>query len=126
MGGGTVGWNWKRRLLSRVANLSYHFLLGTPAEATTSFRAYNRRCAKAVVNMCRRKGFEFQPESSLIAMSQGMKVREVPILFTNRVAGKSKLGIGQTLVGGAFFLMALIMFRLRIGRFSRSGEPGNG
>jgi dolichol-phosphate mannosyltransferase len=125
-GGGTIGWHWKRRLLSRLANLSYHYLLGTPAETTTSFRAYNRRCAQLVVNMCRGNGFEFQPESSLIAMSQGMKVREVPIVFTNRVSGKSKLGLGQTLGGGAFFLMALIMVRLRLGRFSRSSEPRKG
>ena len=119
-GGGTIGWHWTRRLLSRVANLAYRHLLGTPPEVTTNFRAFNRRCAQVVATRCTSRGFEFQPEVTLMAMSQGLRIRQVPIFFTERVAGKSKLGLAQAIKGATFFAMAFILFRLRLGRFSRA------
>ena len=42
-GGAIRGWNIKRRLLSRAANLVYHWGAGTPQECTTNFRVFSRR-----------------------------------------------------------------------------------
>ena len=48
-GGGVEGWNGKRRLLSRTANLVYHWGAGTPHECTTNFRVFSRWAASAVL-----------------------------------------------------------------------------
>ena len=119
-GGGTVGWGLRRRLQSRGANLLYHWLLGTPHEVTTNFRVFDRRLGELVVNEARGKGFEFQPECILIAMRHGLPIAEVPIVFTERTRGKSKLRFAQTVGYILFFLTSLVTFRLRVGRFART------
>ena len=122
-GGGTEGYRWTRRLASRAANLAYHYMLGTPTEATNSFRAYTRNSARIVADRCVSNGFAFQPEATLTLMNHSLKITEVPITFTSRAAGKSKLGVLQAVHGLLFFLFALITFRLKLGRFARSGRP---
>ena len=118
-GGSTMGYRWNRRVVSRVANLAYHYLLGTPAEVTTSFRVYSRRSAEVVATYCRSDGFAFQPEAPLMLMNHALIIREVPITFVHRVAGKSKLDILQAISGLLFFIKALFIYRLKLGRFSR-------
>ena len=122
-GGGTVGWPWRRRLQSRIANLSYQWLLGCPRESTTSFRVHTRRSAQLVVHESRARDFEFQPECVLLAMSHGLRIVEVPIIFAGRSAGESKLDLSHNVKWLLFLLWALFAFRLRIGRFSRTGPP---
>ena len=112
----------RRRLISRLANLAYHHLLGTPTDVTNNLRAFNRRYAHLVVNRSRARGFEFQPESTLVAMCNGLKISEVPVHFTERTLGESKLGARQALKGLLFFIMALLLYRLRLGRFSKGKE----
>ena len=119
-GGGSVKLGWRRRLQSYVANLLCRRLLDSPRESTTSFRIYNRRSAQLVVKESRGRDFEFQPECILIAMRHGLRIVEVPIIFTGRAEGKSKLGLAQSMRWLLFFLGAFIGFRLRIGRFSRA------
>ena len=121
-GGSIVGWNMIRKLQSRLANLLYHLLLGTPKEVTTNFRAFNRTLGELVVRKNRSEGFEFQPECTLIAMHHGLSIVETPIIFNDRTLGKSKLTLLQTLNYISFFLVTLVVFRLRIGRFSRSNS----
>ena len=118
-GGGTTHLGWRRRLQSRIANFLFRWLLGGPHEATTNFRVYSRRCAGLVVSESRGRDFEFQPECILIAMSHGLRIVEVPITFTGRTEGKSKLGPVQILKWLLFVSTILIPFKLRMGRFSR-------
>ena len=54
-GGRTEGLGW-RGLQSRVANLLCRWLLGSPHEATTSFRVFSRQCAELVVAESRGRG----------------------------------------------------------------------
>ena len=118
-GGRISNWGWRRRLQSYVANLLYRWLLGAPHESTTNFRIFNERIARVVVTEGRRRDFEFQPECTLIAMKHGLRIVEVPITFTDRQEGKSKLGMTQNIRWILFFVGALISYRLGIGRFSR-------
>ncbi len=121
-GGGIIGWGLKRRLQSRGANLLYRWLLGTPHEVTTNFRVFDRRCGELVVKEARGKGFEFQPECILIAMRHHLPIAEVPIVFTERTQGKSKLGFAQTVSYILFSLGSMLTFRFRLGRFSRISD----
>ena len=121
-GGGIVGLGFRRRLQSRIANLLCRLLLGLPLESTTDYRVYNRRSAQLMVAETRGRDFEFQPECILIAMKYGLRIVEVPIIFTGRAQGKSKLGMAQNIKWALFFIGAVISLRLRIGRFSRLGS----
>ena len=118
-GGGTANLEWRRRLQARVANSLCHWLLGSPREATTSFRIYNVRTANFVVQESRGRDFEFQPECILVAMKHHLRIVEVPIIFCGRAEGKSKLGLAHNTRWLMFFIWALISSRMRIGRFSR-------
>ena len=118
-GGAIRGWNIKRRLLSRAANLVYHWGAGTPQECTTNFRVFSRRAASAVLSRAKGNGYEFMPESTLLVLASGLKIREVPITFTNRQLGLSKLDNRQVMKGIAFCISSILLYRLRLGRFSR-------
>ena len=118
-GGGFVGLGWWRRAQSRVANLVCRWLLGFPLESTNGFRVYNRRCAELLVDETRARDFEFQPEAVLIAMRHGLPIVEVPIIFSGRAEGRSKLGMVQYFRWALFFIEAVVSSRLRFGRFSK-------
>ena len=91
-GGRIVGWKWHRRLISRGANLLASSVLGLGVKDVTSgFRAYKGRVFKEIVSKSKLNGFDFQVEALHIAKRLGLKIVEIPIAFTNRRAGKSKL-----------------------------------
>ena len=118
-GGCVQGWNGKRRLLSRAANLVYQWGAGTPHECTTNFRAYSRRAALAVLSRAKGNGYEFMPESTLLVLASGLNIQEIPITFTNRRFGMSKLDKRQVIKGMIFCVSSIFRYRLRLGRFSR-------
>lgn len=118
-GGGVQGWNRKRRLLSRAANLLYHWGAGTPNECTTNFRVYSQRAASVVLSRAKGNGYEFMPESTLLVLASALRIQEIPITFTERRLGKSKLDKSQVLKGIIFCVSSVLRYRLRLGRFSR-------
>lgn len=118
-GGGVRRWGVVRRLLSRAANLLYHWGAGAPHECTTNFRVLSRRAASVVLARARGNGYEFMPEATLLVLAAGLKVEEVPITFTGRERGQSKMGRKQVLDGITGCLSNVVRYRLRMGRFSR-------
>ena len=64
-------------------------------------------------------GYEFMPEVTLLVMAAGMKVQEVPITFTGRKRGESKMGAKQMVNGLGSFLSNMLLYRLSLGRYSR-------
>jgi dolichol-phosphate mannosyltransferase len=119
VGGGVRNWDAKRRLLSRVANLTYRWTAGAPKESTTNFRVFSRNAAKAVLSRAKGNGYEFMAESTLLVMAAGFKIEEVPIVFTGRLSGESKLDKGQVLKGIFLCGANVLRYRLHLGRFSR-------
>ena len=119
-GGGVCRWSIKRRWFSRTANFLYHLAAGGPHEYTTNFRILSRRAASVVVDRARGCGYDFVPESTLLVMAAGLTVEEVPITFTGRLRGESKLGMTEVIKGVTSFLVIALQYRLQLGRFSRS------
>ena len=120
MTGGTIhNWSLGRRALSRCANLLFHWGTGGPRESTTNFRILSRRAASLVLDRARGSGYEFVPEVMLLALASGLRVVEVPITFTDRERGKSKLGKSQALGHILYSLGCIAQYRLGLGRFSR-------
>ncbi|CAD6935540.1 unnamed protein product [Tilletia laevis] len=92
-GAGVYGWNLKRKLVSRGANLLSSFVLGPDtSDVTGSFRLYKRPVIERVIREVTSKGYVFQMEILVRAKAAGYTVGEVPITFCDRVFGESKLG----------------------------------
>jgi len=92
-GGGTRNWGIGRRLLSRGGSLYARTLLGLSVhDLTGGFKCWRRAALASVVpEGVRSNGYSFQIEMTWRALRQGLTVREVPILFTDRVDGVSKM-----------------------------------
>ena len=118
-GGGVQHWGIGRWLLSRLANLLYHWGTGAPHESTTNFRVLSRSAAALVAARSKSNGYGFMPEVTLLVMAAGMKVLEVPITFTGRKRGQSKMGTRQMINGLGSLLSNVLQYRLRLGRYSR-------
>lgn len=91
--GGVYGWDLKRKLVSRGANLFADTVLRPGvSDLTGSFRLYKKSVLQEVINRTESKGYSFQMEMMVRAKGMGFKVGEVPISFVDRVYGESKLG----------------------------------
>jgi apolipoprotein N-acyltransferase len=98
-GGNVRNWGLLRRLLSRGGNLYARVLLGFPfRDATSGYRIFRREALEELMaDPIRTDGYAFQVELAYRAWRRGMAVGEVPITFTERVAGASKLSRGIVL-----------------------------
>jgi dolichol-phosphate mannosyltransferase len=111
-------WGFTRRLTSRVANLICNLLLRTAVhDSTGNFRVYSRRCAEAIVNRTKGRGFEWVVEAVSVAKNTGFKVQEVPITFTNRKNGKTKLR-SREIAGWASFALKKLFSPVQAARAS--------
>ncbi|MCJ1302701.1 dolichol-P-mannose synthesis [Hypocenomyce scalaris] len=91
--GGVYGWDLKRKLVSRGANLFADTVLRPGvSDLTGSFRLYKRAVLEKVIAQTESKGYTFQMEMMVRAKAMGCSVAEVPISFVDRVYGESKLG----------------------------------
>jgi len=92
-GGQTVNWSPLRRAVSRGGNAYVRLALGLPVHDTTAgYRAYRREVLEALpVAAVRSNGYCFQVEMVHRTWQEGFRVLEVPIAFTERAAGVSKM-----------------------------------
>ena len=91
--GGVHGWDFKRKLVSRGANLLSRVILRpNVSDVTGSFRLYKKDVLARVIRETKSKGYVFQMEMIVRARAAGYKIGEVPIAFVDRIYGDSKLG----------------------------------
>ena len=95
-GGSIVGWPARRLALSRGGNAYVRLATGCPVrDATSGFRMYAAGLISALdVASSASEGYSFQIEMVLRAWQLGARIEEVPITFTERRHGASKLGSG--------------------------------
>jgi dolichol-phosphate mannosyltransferase len=92
--GGTVrNWPWRRLMLSKTANTYSRVLLGVDIhDITAGYRAYRREVLEKIdLAAVDSKGYCFQIDLTWRATNNGFKVVEVPITFTERELGVSKM-----------------------------------
>ena len=96
-GGSVSGWSPHRKLLSWGANAYCRMLLGLSVrDATSGYRCYPRAVVEAVdLDRVVSQGYSFQIEMVYRCLRSGFPVREVPIRFEDRVAGRSKVSEGE-------------------------------
>ncbi|MEZ5966639.1 MAG: polyprenol monophosphomannose synthase [Planctomycetota bacterium] len=92
-GGSTVGWDFKRRMLSRGANFYARTVLGMATrDITAGFRCYQvAALARLDLEAVAAHGYAFQIEMAFRMARAGFRVLEVPIHFTDRRVGQSKM-----------------------------------
>jgi len=92
-GGEIPKWSLFRRLASSFANSTARFLLRlTPRDVTSGYRAYNLNALTTIdLTSVKSDGYAFQVEMVFRCQKAGLKICEIPIAFTDRVAGESKL-----------------------------------
>lgn len=99
-----VNWPMGRVLLSYFASQYVRFVLGIPIHDTTAgFVCFSRKVLEGIgLEKVKLKGYGFQIEMKYRAYKKGFKITEVPIVFTNRVLGESKMNggiIGEAVLG---------------------------
>lgn len=88
-----MGWGPIRHGLSRGGSLYSRTILGVAIrDMTTGFKAYTQRALSRIetASLCS-NGYAFQIETTFRALERGLRVVEVPIVFVDRRAGRSKL-----------------------------------
>lgn len=92
-GGGVHGWDLRRKMTSRGANVLAHTLLWPRvSDLTGSFRLYRKEVLERLVPLVVSKGYVFQMEMIVRATRAHCNIQEVPITFVDRLYGSSKLG----------------------------------
>ena len=87
--GGVYGWDLRRKVVSRGANLLADTVLRPGvSDLTGSFRLYRKEVLQTVIESTQSKGFSFQMELITRATAMGYSVAEVPITFVDRVYGE--------------------------------------
>lgn len=91
-----VNWPLKRLLLSRFAGIYVWLITGMPiTDPTGGYKCFRRRALEAInLDGVHSNGYSFQIELTHKLWRDGFKVAELPIIFTERVQGSSKLSRG--------------------------------
>jgi dolichol-phosphate mannosyltransferase len=92
-GGRAVNWSRLREAISRGGNAYVRLALGMPVrDCTAGYRAYRREVLEELpVESVRSNGYCFQVEMAHKTWQEGFRVVEVPIIFTERASGVSKM-----------------------------------
>jgi dolichol-phosphate mannosyltransferase len=107
MGGEIKNWGLVRRLISCLGNIYARLVLGVAIrDLTGGFKCYRRAVLKKInLNELNSQGYVFQIEITYLAFKNGFTIKEIPIIFTEREAGKSKFNLKifmEALVGVLF------------------------
>lgn len=110
-----VNWPMGRVLMSYFASKYVRFVLGVNIHDTTAgFKCYRREVLETIeLDKIQFKGYAFQIEMKYTAYKCGFTIKEVPIIFVNRVLGTSKMS------GGIFSEALLGVIRLKISSWTR-------
>ena len=95
-GGSTPGWPFKRRLISRCGGMFVRAVTGMPLrDPTGGFKRWKRSALQKVdFSTAASAGYSFQLEMNHRAWKAGCRIEEIPITFTDRVSGYSKITAG--------------------------------
>jgi dolichol-phosphate mannosyltransferase len=95
-GGGIHAWSPLRRAISRAGCLYAQIVLGVRVrDLTGGFKCYRREALEAIdLEAITSKGYAFQIETTYRALRAGRRVVELPIVFTDRASGGSKMSRG--------------------------------
>jgi dolichol-phosphate mannosyltransferase len=115
-----INWPMKRLLLSMGAAKYVRLITGLPvSDPTGGYKCFRRRTLQSIdLNGIHSNGYSFQIEMTHKIWCQGMRVVEVPIIFTDRLQGRSKMS-GQIIWEAIWITWRLLIHN----GFRRSPRP---
>jgi dolichol-phosphate mannosyltransferase len=111
-----VNWPMGRLLLSYFANIYARVVTGMRLyDATGGFKCFRRKVLETVdLKAVRSNGYSFQIEMSFRAWRAGFRIKEIPIVFVDRAAGRSKMS--GAIVREAIFMVWRLRLQALFGR----------
>jgi dolichol-phosphate mannosyltransferase len=111
-----INWPISRLLLSLGANLYARWVTGLPlTDSTGGFKCFRRAVLEAIdFEKVRSNGYSFQIEMSFRAWRKGFRLVEIPIVFTDRVEGQSKMN--KRIVREAIWMVWWLRLQALVGR----------
>jgi dolichol-phosphate mannosyltransferase len=110
-GGGVANWSAVRRFISTGGSTYARILLGVGIrDLTGGFKCYRRAVLEAIeLDTIDARGYAFQIQTTFRALKKGFRVVEVPITFTDRVLGGSKMS--KAIVAEAVWKVPVLRLR---------------
>ena len=117
-----INWPLKRLMLSRSAGTYVRLITGMPfSDPTGGYKCFRRRALQAIhLDDVRSNGYSFQIELTHRLWRTGHKIVEVPIIFTDRVEGQSK--ISRNIVREALIMVWTLWFQNGLRRSPRKKD----
>jgi dolichol-phosphate mannosyltransferase len=114
-----INWPLNRLMLSMGAGKYVRAVTGIPiSDPTGGYKCFRRRALKSLnLDAVRSNGYSFQIELSHQIWMQGMKIAEVPSIFTDRYQGSSKMS--RKIVWEAFWMVWRLWMQARLRRSPR-------
>lgn len=111
-----INWPMSRLLLSYMANQYARRITGLPlTDSTAGFKCFRRRVLEAInFDEVKSNGYSFQIEIHFRAWRKGFKLVEIPIVFTDRFEGQSKMN--KRIVREAIWMVWWLRLQALMGR----------
>lgn len=108
-----INWPLRRILLSWTANWYVRTMTRLAVnDCTSGYRLYHRRVLEAInLSSVHSNGYSFQVEMTFRAQIAGFRIREVPIIFTERCMGQSKMS--KSVIWESFLMPLRLRWRMR-------------
>ena len=110
-----IGWSLQRKIFSRLLNFIIPRLLKIPVkDITNGLRRYSPRAIDYILKIDPiNNGFTYLSEQLLIAHSRGLSILELPIVFIDRVSGKSTVTYKE-IINSIKGILLLLFFKKRL------------
>lgn len=105
-----VNWPLRRLILSMGASVYTRMITGMPIkDATSGFKCFRRKVIESIeLDKIHSNGYSFQIEMHFQTWKKGFTIKEIPIVFTDRIDGVSKMG--KNIVKEAIFMVWKLRF----------------
>jgi len=106
-----VNWPLRRLFLSYFANIYSKLITGLPIyDSTGGFKCFNINVLKSInLNEIKSSGYSFQIEMNFKTWIKGYKIEEIPIIFSDRSIGKSKMS--KKIIFEAVYMVPLLKIK---------------
>jgi dolichol-phosphate mannosyltransferase len=113
-----INWPMSRLLLSYFANVYTRWISGLPLrDATGGFKCFRRQVLEAIdLDDVHSTGYSFQIEMSMRAWKKGFKIKEISIIFVERLAGQSKMS--KKIVREAIWMVWWLRLKAILGKMN--------
>ncbi len=110
-----INWPLSRLLLSYGASFYTRMITGLPVkDPTGGFKCFRRKVLETInLDKVHSNGYSFQIEMSFRVWKKGFKIKEIPIVFTDRVGGKSKMS--SEIVREAIWMVWMLKIKQLLG-----------